>query len=108
MAEPDGTLQFPVAIDGRTNVTPHDIMAKFLHAFRGLVDWHDYLDVTAPKTILWKLESPLSALLIESPEWCEVFRDGDVEVGHIVFVERKEYERNFSELPSPDCPTPQA
>lgn len=103
-AAPDGSIAHPVAIDGRTNVTPPEIMKKFLHTLRGLVDWHEYLTATEPKTILWKLESPLSSILIESPDWCEVFRKGEIDSGHIVFVSAPEYYSRFSHLASPDCP----
>lgn len=75
-----------VAVDGRTNVNPPEIMRKHGKAVRGQLGWADYLDAVKPNTILWRTEGPLVAILRERPEWKLVHQDGSDEKGHVVFV----------------------
>ncbi|MCB0318640.1 MAG: hypothetical protein KDD56_07770 [Bdellovibrionales bacterium] len=75
-----------VAIDGRTNVVPHDVMTKFMNAFTGKANWHEYLDLVNPQTILWRNDSPLISILKNGNEWCRIYQEGSDEFGYSVLV----------------------
>lgn len=61
-----------VAIDGRTNVTPPEILRDFIATYRGENNWQDLLKRISPKTILWEASSPFTSLLRENTNWCEI------------------------------------
>lgn len=94
-----------VPIDGRTNVTPHEVWNKFKAAFDGLHNWHEYIDLVKPQTILWRVESPLSSILLATGDWCSVFRSGDSEQGYHVFVNREFYLDNQERFQAATCDT---
>jgi hypothetical protein len=102
-AKPDGTLEHRVPIDGRTNVTPPEVIIQARVALRGLEGWEEYFDAVKPETILWKTESPLVNILRAGSEWCQVHRSGLPEQGYAVFVKRSYLESNPGELVSPQC-----
>jgi hypothetical protein len=85
LADADGKPSQLVAIDGRTNVNPPEIMAKFEKALDGQQGWKEYLDAVNPQTVIWKSEAPLVAILKEREDWKLVYQDTDVEKGHSVF-----------------------
>ncbi|RMD87792.1 MAG: hypothetical protein D6808_00820 [Candidatus Dadabacteria bacterium] len=85
----DGTPKMLVAIDGRTNVVPFEIMKKHSSAVRGRLDWKEYFNAVKPNTVLWRTEGPLTAILKETGNWCMVYRDGDLDRGHVVFVKEE-------------------
>lgn len=88
LSAPDGTLTEPVVIDGRTNVTPPDVMTKFRAAFDGRPNWREFVELANPGTILWRSDSPLTTILVESGEWRSIFKSGSSDRGYQVFVRR--------------------
>ncbi len=64
-----------VALDGRTNVTDHDVINQAYDALNGKYTWREYLDSIKPKSILWPILSPLYSVLELDPEWCLVYLD---------------------------------
>lgn len=82
----EGHLQYPVAIDGRTNVTPPVVMEKFEAAFSGRNNWREFVDLVKPATIIWRIDSPLSTILAETGQWQVVYRSGSERQGYQVFV----------------------
>jgi hypothetical protein len=86
LAKPDGTLDSLVPIDGRTNVTPPDVMNKYRESANGKEGWSSYIDLVKPQTIIWRRESPLVNILALRPEWREVFRDGGPNDGYVVYL----------------------
>jgi hypothetical protein len=99
----DGSIQHPVPIDGRTNVTPKDVWEKAHASFQGSARWEEYLKLVKPETILWKSESPLISILEARGDWCVVFRRGSVEFGYVVLIKRTEFEARPGEFSSPAC-----
>jgi len=99
----DGTIEHPVPIDGRTNVTPKEVWEKAHAAFQGQARWKEYLDLVKPETILWKSESPLVSILVAEGEWCVVFRGGTPEFGYVVLVKRSTFDGRTGEFTSPNC-----
>jgi len=87
-SDESGNPSLLVPIDGRTNVNSPEIMRMHSAALRGQLNWKEYLDAVKPNTILWRVESPLTALLLESPDWCLVHKDGSQEKGHVVFSKK--------------------
>ncbi|MBN8548602.1 MAG: hypothetical protein J0M12_04730 [Deltaproteobacteria bacterium] len=98
-----GNPRYLVPIDGRTNVTPHDVFGEFEAALTGKYNWKSYLDRVKPETILWPTESPLVAILLEGTAWCQVFATGDKEMGYTVFVKRSYWEKHQDDLESTNC-----
>jgi hypothetical protein len=92
-----------VPVDGRTNVTPPDILRAHGQAFSGWLNWREYVEAVKPETILWRTASPLTAILANSGEWCIVKRYPDVQSGHTVLVKRAFWE--LSRLSSENCGT---
>ncbi len=84
----DGDPSQLVSIDGRTNVTPAEIMEMYHEAANGREGWQRYLKSVKPNTILWRRESPLVNILAERPEWEEVYKDGLVNDGYVVFKKK--------------------
>ena len=82
-----GTPGYLVPIDGRTNVTPSEIMEQHQLLLKGAVDWRAMFDTTQPRTVLWRRGGVLNTLLFETGEWCLVYvtpgRSGN---RHTVFV----------------------
>lgn len=83
-----GEVEHPVAIDGRTNVTPPDIMEKFKATFDGRHNWRDFVDLVNPGTIIWRIDSPFTTILAETGQWCVVHHSGSDRYGYQVFVRR--------------------
>lgn len=100
---PDGTPKYKVPIDGRTNVNSPAIWRLYDDAFFGRETWQEYVRAVQPQTILWRQESPLVALLIESDQWCRVFQSGGTRADYSVFISRQEFEKRRGELVAPDC-----
>ncbi len=98
-----GEPEFLVAIDGRTNVTSPEIFKKHRAAVTGLVNWRDFIEAADPKTILWHNIAPLTAILENGSDWCEVYQDGDRLTGYSVFVKNDLYREFAAELPSKNC-----
>jgi hypothetical protein len=92
-----------VPIDGRTNVGPPEVWQEFIDAHRARSTWRVYFERVKPQTVLWKRDSPLCAVLIESPEWCSVFRSGTETLGYEIFVSKQQYDKRAGELQSSDC-----
>jgi hypothetical protein len=85
----DGNLEHKVVIDGRTNMVPPKVWDAFSAALNGKLSWGSYIELTNPKTILWHNASALSALLTLHPDWCLVYRKGDLGAGFSIFVHRE-------------------
>ncbi|MEZ4754688.1 MAG: hypothetical protein R3A13_10350 [Bdellovibrionota bacterium] len=95
-SDPQGNPSQLVAIDGRTNVVPHDVMKKFMQAFQGKSNWHEYFDLVKPETVLWRNDSPLVAILENGSQWCRVYKDGTEKIGFSVFLKVKQVNSNKS------------
>jgi hypothetical protein len=92
LSKADGSLEHRVSIDGRTNVNPLRIAEDQGAAYGGRIGWEDYFRQVSPESVIWKNPSPLSALLVQSTEWCRVYCDGSSELGYSVFVRRSFFE----------------
>jgi hypothetical protein len=92
-----------VAIDGRTNVNRPDIWSDYRNAFTGREEWRGYFDKVNPRTVIWRKGSPLTALLVEDPEWCRVFDAGSNPSGYGVFITRDEFMNRPGVFESSDC-----
>ncbi len=103
LSNEDGTLDYPVAIDGRTNVTPHDIWVKFSDMFHGRYKWHAFIDAVEPQTILWRAESPASNILLNDTDWCLIYRSGSKEQGYLLFVRQDYYRAHGEKYESENC-----
>ncbi len=97
-----------VPIDGRTNVTPADVLEKHHFAFQGSLRWREYFDAMPqqPRSILWRAASPLAAILVESRDWCLVYQSPVEGAGHVLLVEREWWVRAWQagqKLESKNC-----
>ncbi len=92
-----------VPVDGRTNVNRADIWRAHEKALLGREGWQDYLNAVKPKTVLWRQDSPLVAILLAAPEWCRVFQSGNSGLDHSVFISREDFEKRRDTLQSADC-----
>lgn len=102
-SDAQGTPRFKVPIDGRTNVTPHDVFEKFEAAFSGKKSWKEYFEVVNPGTVLWPTESPLTSILLAGNDWCLVYWTGDQDEGYSVFVKREYWSEHQADLASENC-----
>jgi hypothetical protein len=98
-----GNLEHKVPIDGRTNVTPHEIWEEFHSALFGKLNWRDYIERVNPQTILWRTESALSSILLNNTEWCLVKQTGDDESGYLVFLKESYYRKRAGDFTSRNC-----
>lgn len=103
LSRSDGSIDHPVPIDGRTNVTPKEVWEKAHASFQGTARWEEYLTLVKPETILWRSESPLISILGAQGDWCVVFKSGTPEFGYVVLVKRSVYEARQGEFTSPNC-----
>ncbi|MCB0339175.1 MAG: hypothetical protein KDD53_06210, partial [Bdellovibrionales bacterium] len=97
----EGKVDRLVSIDGRTNVNPPTVMRAHNQAVVGSLKWSEYFALVNPKSVLWRNEGPLTAILMESPEWCLAYQDGTPERGYSVFVEHK----SVNSLKVKGCPS---
>lgn len=104
-ADSDGEAKEKVMIDGRTNITPHEISEYGMSARTGLRDWRKILEVTEPNSILWPGESPLVTILLLTGEWCIVFEEPESILHHTVLIKRTEYDQRSEEFPDAVCDT---
>ena len=103
-SDADGNLDHLVAIDGRTNVNPPEVWTKYYNAMRGLSGWREYFDLVQPQTVLWRNESPLTAILLALPqEWRRVYCWGRPADGFSVFVRTAYFESRGGALAAADC-----
>jgi hypothetical protein len=93
---------FRVVIDGRTNVNNVKVTELYYEALYGNSNWRSYLSIIQPEVILWRNGSPLVALLLEAPEWCRVFKEGNNSKGFSVFMPNKSLP-TYPHLVSDDC-----
>jgi len=100
----DGTIDYPVVIDGRTNVNAPEIWQAFMAALGGKESWRELIDLTKPETILWDGNTPFSSLLIESGEWCRLQVPGK-QTGIDLFVKRDYFLTNTEKFKSDNCAT---
>ncbi len=98
-----GEPEHLVAVDGRTNVNRADIWKKHERAVMGREDWEEYIRAVQPKTILWRQDSALVAILITSPNWCRIFQSGQTATDHSIFISRDDFEMRRGEFESGDC-----
>lgn len=98
-----GEVREKVMVDGRTNVTPHEINNYLDDARGGRREWRKILDIVKPNTILWVGDSPLISLLLLSGEWCVVFEEPETTLEHTVLIKREEVERRKDEFPTATC-----
>ena len=107
-ADGKGEITERVVIDGRTNITPPEIMSAFVDASTGARDWRRYIDIVRPQTILWREPSALNSLLLEKSEWCLIYESERGETrGYTIFIRRELLESRRREgrgLKSVNCP----
>lgn len=84
----EGELVDKVVIDGRTNIIPPHVWESYMTALKGGDRWRSYLDLVQPRTVLWRSDSPLIAILSATGEWTEVFRRASDTMGYVVLVRR--------------------
>lgn len=102
-SDQNGVARHKVPIDGRTNVVPRDIWNEYRASFTGKLNWRDFVDRVNPNTIIWRAESPLNAILFNSPSWCLVRKDENKKVGYNVFLRRDQWESRSASLPALNC-----
>lgn len=100
---PSGDPQYLVPIDGRTNVNSPGVWRSLQKALRGVEGWKEYVELVHPQVVLWRQNSPLVALLLESPEWCRVFQSGRSSRDFSVFITREAFQDRRASLQSTDC-----
>jgi len=98
----DGTLDYPVVMDGRTNINDPAVWRAYLGAIQGKESWRELLELTEPETILWRDQSPFVALLIESGQWCRLSLPRG-RSGNFLFVKRDYFEAYQEHLQSDNC-----
>ena len=88
LSDARGHLLHPVAIDGRTNILSPELMESYYRMEKGGPDWKAFIERYQPGTIVWPVDgdSPLSRLLIEGDEWCQVFDGNQTVEGYSVFT----------------------
>jgi len=87
-ADNNGQPGTKVAIDGRTNLISTELWRQYSAAINGYENWQVFINRTNANTILWPQSSALIALLKQSGEWCEVFREGYGSSGFVTFVRK--------------------
>lgn len=87
-SNPDGTPQYLVTIDGRTNLISKDLWEAHNAAFAGRPDWRRFFEMVRPESIIWPNESPLGTILEADGEWCRAFNSGEKMKGFSVFIKR--------------------
>ncbi|MCI5064821.1 hypothetical protein MRY87_03750 [bacterium] len=92
-----------VMIDGRTNVTPFDVMRYAEAAGSGKRNWRQIIDRVRPKTVLWRGDAALVTLLLLTEEWCIVFEDPSSQLSHTVLIRREEYEKRSTDFSQAIC-----
>jgi hypothetical protein len=98
-----GEPRYKVAIDGRTNVNPPEVWDLYMASFSGRANWDEYIKKANAETILWRQGSPMTSLLLLSPDWCRVYGSGDQDESFVVFIKRQDFEAKRGELTSIDC-----
>lgn len=95
--------EWRVSVDGRTNVTPPEIFQMHLDSLIANFNWRAYIDKIKPETILWRTQSPLTSVLRENRDWCQVFQSGSAAQGYVIFVKHQFYQEHKDGLQSLDC-----
>lgn len=90
MVTVDGVTVDVVTVDGRTNVTPPEILNIQHEAVSAGKGWRRYLEVVAPDIILTKSNLPITTLLNEVAEWERVYVDQNTNYGYSVFRRRSD------------------
>lgn len=67
---------YPVFIDGRTDLYNDAIIDEWLRAMRAEPDWEEIFTKRDIGVVLVEPETPLAAALQEKPGWEELYRDG--------------------------------
>lgn len=101
-SSPRGEPRERVTLDGRTNLITPQRWDAYQKALSGREGWDEYISLLRPQTILWRNDSPLVSLLLESPSWCRVFLSGGSPVDYSVFISADEW-RARGNLPASDC-----
>lgn len=107
MSSKDGSPQYKVPIDGRTNVNDPEIMQLHDDALYLRENWEEYFRRTEAQSILWREGYATTTMLLESDKWCRVFTDkenSDTSLRLSLFVRREWLEQSPLSLPSDDCP----
>lgn len=100
---PQGDPIHKVSIDGRTNVNAPEVWDLYYKSLTGKAGWEGYIEKVQPNSIIWRQGSPLTSLLLLSPEWCRVFASGSEDENFVVFIKRDEFNSRRAELSSIDC-----
>lgn len=102
-SDAEGRVEHPAAIDGRTQLIPPDLWSANVACLEGSERCRDFFDKVKPATVLWWTDSPLSATLLKSGEWCRVFMSHGARAGHSLFVRREFFESDRPGLTSDNC-----
>lgn len=102
-SDASGIPSHKVAIDGRTNVNPESVWDMYRASFGGRSTWHEFIDKVGAQTIVWRQGSPMTTILLVSPEWCRVFSSGAGDEDHAVFIRADLFAARAGELSSTDC-----
>ena len=103
LSDERGELAHPVAIDGRTNVTPPDKIQRFVNAFFGKPKWYEFVTDVDPETVIWSMDSPLVSILLATGEWCAAFLNPDKQSGAIVLIKSHKYQILKEDMELPRC-----
>ena len=98
-----GYAKEKVVIDGRTNVTPHEIGEYLGEARSGKRGYKKIFDLFQPNSVLYFGESPLITLLLMSGDWCLVYQDKKSKLKHTVMIKRAEYDSRPDDFPDAEC-----
>lgn len=67
--------EYPVFVDGRTDLYEHALLTAYLNTVRGAAGYADLLDHYGIKLVLIETGSPLLARLEQTGAWRELYRD---------------------------------
>ncbi|NPA26025.1 MAG: hypothetical protein GXO36_00275 [Chloroflexi bacterium] len=72
--------EYPVFVDGRTDLYGDEILSQWLDVVRGQPNWSTILDRWDVNFILLEREFPIHEALARSPDWVLVYEDGQARV----------------------------
>src|SRR5574341_719209 len=88
---------WPVYIDGRTDLYDDDFIQGYLTIYFGQRGWDRALDESGVKVVLVETTSPLAQLLAAGSGWSEAYRDDHA----VIYTRDTRSEEHTSELQSP-------
>jgi hypothetical protein len=77
---------YPVFVDGRTDLYDDDFLRTYLQTVNALPGWQTHLDQYSIKMIVTEKHIPLAFTLQNEPDWDKIFEDDQT----LIFVQRNE------------------